>query len=121
MTITLSVREVLQNPVPFEKGFRLGVHGVLCLSYDVFYFYQIDDTWNDSFCVDVVDPEAASEVRRTLIENGLSSEYLGEAVIEAWTKIEATRVVLRGVVTLRLHPDQKTEIFINVRPHPWGW
>ncbi|MGL6076255.1 MAG: hypothetical protein ACRC8S_19035 [Fimbriiglobus sp.] len=124
MTITLRVREVLVNPRPFIKGYRLAVQGVLLVSDDEFRIFHSDETGLDedvSLLID--DPIAAAKVREELpqpLPGGWW--YFGMATVEAWTRLDPGGWVLHEVVSVWMDElGDGRPVWVKVRTHPWGW
>lgn len=124
MTITLRVREVLGNPTPFVKGFRLAVDGALLLSDDDFRVFQSDEGGLDEqVSLPIDDPLAAAKVREALPQPPPGGWwYFGRAMVEAWTRPDPGGWVLHEVVSVWLEElGGERPVCIKVRPHPWGW
>ena len=126
MTITLQVREVLENPTPFVKGYRLAVIGVLFLSDDDFRILQSDQLAQEidkHLSLRIDDPLAIAGLRAVLpVPSPGSWWYFGLAMVEAWTRCAQGEWLLHEVVSIWLD-GQGGEGFkrVSVRSHPWGW
>lgn len=124
MTITLRVREVLRDPTPFVKGFRLGVDGALILSDSDFRVFQFDeDGLDERLSLRIDDPLAASKLREALpVPPPGGWWYFGRAVVRAWTRPALGGWVLHEVVTVWLDElGGERPVRVEVRPCPWGW
>ena len=124
MTITLRVREVLSDPTPFVKGFRLAVDGALLLSEDDFRLYQLEgDALEEGMSLWIDDPLAAAKVRDSLPEPPPGGWwYFGRGWVEAWTRRDPDGWVLHEVVSVWLEESGgERPVRIAIRPHPWGW
>jgi hypothetical protein len=124
MTITLRVRQLLHNPKPFIKGFRLGVRGALLLSDDEFRIFHIDEAGLDESISLLIDaPHAATTIREALTQPPPGAWwYFGQAMVEAWTRSDAGGWVLHELVSVLLEElGGERPVCIKVRPHPWGW
>jgi hypothetical protein len=120
----VSVREVLRDPTPFVKGFRLAVAGAVLLSDDDFRVFQANETeLDDGLSLRIDDPLAAAKVRDALpqpLPGGWW--YFGNAMVEAWTRLDPDGWVLHEVVLVWLDElGDERPLCVKVRPHPWGW
>src|SRR4051794_19925708 len=104
MAITLRVRDVLRDPTPYVRGFRLAVAGALLLSDDDFRIYQCRESDLDEGLSLRIDDEVASEkVREALTRPPHGGRwYFGEALVEAWTRCDPDGWVLHEVVSVWL-------------------
>ena len=78
MTITLRVQDVLRDPTPFVKGFRLAVRGVLLLSDDDFRIFQADEIdFDERLSLWIDDPLAIAKLREILPQPPAKPTTLG--------------------------------------------
>jgi hypothetical protein len=124
VTITLQVQEVVQNPDRFVKRWRLTVVGALLLSDDEFRIYQAyGDDLDETLWLEIDDSLAAGRIRDVLPQPQAGTWwYFGQALVEAWTRLDTGGWVLHEVVHVWLtEGGAESQVSIKIRPHPWGW
>lgn len=124
MTITLRVREVLQDSARFVSHWRLSVAGMLLVADTDFRIFQsCESGLDEGISLRIDDPLAARLLREALPEPPPGGWwYFGQALVQAWTRHDPGGWVLHEAVTVWLDEvGGKRPLCIQVRPCPWGW